>query len=419
MKKLFFGFIILLTIKSNAQEKMNSNLNSLINNSFHYFSKSKEVENNVISAQEKLKLAEMSRNPEIEVAASYNYIMPKISFPINGKEIQFAPVNNISSSIGSSYNLFDFGRFKASVSKAKAELQYSKDNLEYAKHQLANQVATIYYNIVYYKKAIVIQDSIISYFKENKKFIVNKVKSGDMLELDVYNLQSSIDFEENKKVDLTTALQKQSALLEYITGDKEANGTTFDFDASTEINSSDNPELTLAKDKIKIAQQDLTSLKLNNKPTVGIRAGAGFRNGFIPEVENLRFNYMAGLFLNIPISNFGKTKQQIKVQQTIVKQSQLNQESLISANKKDINQAMIDISANTERIQNCKSQIEACNKSLQITNSRYTNGVATYLDVANAVANLQKASLFQLQYEYQLCLAKIELSKLTGYQFWK
>jgi hypothetical protein len=27
--------------------------------------------------------------------------------------------------------------------------------------------------------------------------------------------------------------------------------------------------------------------------------------------------------------------------------------------------------------------------------------------------------LFQLQYEYKICLAKIELSKLTGYQFWK
>jgi len=26
--------------------------------------------------------------------------------------------------------------------------------------------------------------------------------------------------------------------------------------------------------------------------------------------------------------------------------------------------------------------------------------------------------LFQLQYEYKICLAKIELSKLTGYQFW-
>ena len=88
-------------------------------------------------------------------------------------EIQFALVNNISSNIGSSYNLFDFGRFKASVSKAK--LQYSKDNLEYTKHQLANQIAVVYYNIVYYKKAIAIQDSIINYFKENKNFVSTSI----------------------------------------------------------------------------------------------------------------------------------------------------------------------------------------------------------------------------------------------------
>ena len=37
MKKIFFGIAILLAIKSNAQEKINDDLNSLINISFHYF----------------------------------------------------------------------------------------------------------------------------------------------------------------------------------------------------------------------------------------------------------------------------------------------------------------------------------------------------------------------------------------------
>ena len=413
--------MLLSSFSSKAQNKINEELNTLINNSFHYFSKSKEVENSLIVAQEKLKLTEMSRNPEIEAAASYNYIMPKISFPINGKEIQFAPVNNFSSSIGTSYTLFDFGRFKTNVSKAKSELQFSKDNLEAAKHQLANQVASVYYNIVYFKKAIAIQDSIINYYKENKNFVSNKVKNGDMLELDIYNLQSSIDIEENKKIDLTASLQKQLELLEYITGVKQSNGNTFDFDvnADTFSSSGNNPEITLAKDKVAIAKQELASIKLNNKPTMGIRAGAGFRNGFVPEVEDMRFNYMAGLFLNIPIFNFGKTKQQIKLQQSLVKQAELAHESTISANKKDIAQIQIDINANTERLKNCKSQIEAGQKALMITTSRYKNGVATYLDVANAIALLQKVSLYQLQYEYQLCLSKIELCRLTGNQFWK
>ena len=59
MKKIIFGFILLLSKQSDAQEKINNELNTLINNSFHYFSKSKEVENNLIVAQEKLKLTEI------------------------------------------------------------------------------------------------------------------------------------------------------------------------------------------------------------------------------------------------------------------------------------------------------------------------------------------------------------------------
>jgi len=44
--------------------------------------------------------------------------------------------------------------------------------------------------------------------------------------------------------------------------------------------------------------------------------------------------------------------------------------------------------------------------------------VATYVEIIAAALNTQKASLAQLQNEYQLCLSEIEFSKLMGDQFW-
>jgi len=414
---------ILLTNFSFAQVKANSDLKTLINQSFSFFPKIHEVENTVKTSEEKLALTSLNKTPDISFSTSYNYIMPKISFPINGNEIQFAPVNNVAASVGTTYTLLDFGRLKSSINKAKADIEISKDNVKMAKNQLANQIAAIYYNIVYFKKAIIIQDSIIDYFRQNKQMAENKMKSGDMLQIDILNLQSNIDAEQNKKIELINNLNKQLNLLEYTTSSKLSNGDIFDFDLDMNaINigtaEANNPEFKLAKDRIISSQKDVDIAKLNSKPRLSLNAATGIKNGYVPDVNEIRFNYLAGLTFSLPIYGFGKTKQQIKFQESIVKQYQLSQTTLLSTYKKDIDQTMLDINSATERIANTESQLQATKQAQQITASRFRNGVATYLDVTAAATNVEKAAFSKLQYEYQLCQSKVELARLLGFEYW-
>lgn len=414
---------IFLSKLSFEQVKANNDLKTLINQSFSFFPKIQEVENTVKTGEEKLALTSLNKTPDISFSTSYNYIMPKISFPINGNEIQFAPVNNVAASVGTTYTLLDFGRLKSNINKAKADIEISKDNVKMAKNQLANQIAAIYYNIVYFKKAIVIQDSIIDYFRQNKQMAENKMKSGDMLQIDILNLQSNIDAEQNKKIDLINNLNKQLNLLEYTTGSKLSKGDVFDFDLDMStinigIAEANNPEFKLAKDKIISSQKDVDIAKLNSKPRLSLNAATGIKNGYVPDVNEIRFNYLAGLTFSLPIYGFGKTKQQIKFQESIVKQYQLSQTTLLSSYKKDIDQTLLDINSAVERIANTESQLQATKQAQQITASRYRNGVATYLDVTAAATNVEKAAFSKLQYEYQLCQSKVELARLLGFEYW-
>ncbi len=423
---LIIGIGLLNIHPLTAQVKVNTELKGFINQSFTYFPKIKEVENTVKTAEEKLTLTELSKNPDIGFDASYAYVKPKIEIPLGGQNFQFAPVHNISTAVSGSYALYDFGRIKANVTKAKNDIQLAKHNTEFAKSQLANQVAVIYYNIVYLQKAISIQDSVIKFYEENKLLTENKLKNGDALKIDVMNLQTNIDAEENRKVDLKNSLDKQLNLLEYTTGLKKTDAKNFDFDVyylnadeGTSLAQKNNPDFLLAEDKIKQAKQEVEIAKLTDKPMVGLHAATGYKNGYVPNVNELIFNYNAAVSFTIPIYNFGKTKQYIKLQESLVKQNELSENSLVSSYKKDIEQALTDINTNIERIRNTKSQLEAAKTAQQITASRYKNGVATNLDVTAAATNVQKAALTQLQYDYQLCLAKVELAKLIGYAYWK
>lgn len=426
MKKFFFLFVtISFSSLLQAQVKLNEELKNLMKQSFVFFPKIKEVENAEITAQEKLNLIELNKNPQFDVSASYNFVMPKISFPINGREIQFAPTNNVATSFGGVYPIYDFGRLKTNIDKAKIDLSLSKHTTNSSKIQLAYQVANIYYSIIYLQKALAIQDSILLYFNENKKIIDKKIMSGEALKIDALNLQANIDAEENKRIDLKSFIQKQLNLLNYTTGINKISGEEFDsiiellnIDEALDSFQKNNPEFQLANDKVLLSKKEIDIIQLNKKPNLNIHGAAGIKNGYVPSVNEVRFNYLAGISFSLPIDAFGKTKQQVKLQQSIVTQNQLFQASILSNNKKDIEQTLLDIDVNNKKIKNTESQIKSAKSALDLTSSRYHNGVATYLDIISAAANVEKARLTKLQSEYQLCISTLELARLMGNECW-
>ncbi len=429
MKKIFLiGITIFSAIALNAQVQTNNELKTLINQSFSYFPKVKEAENTISTAQERLEIAQTNL-PTIDGNASYNYVQPKITLPLQvdnqTKNFQFAPVHNVNANVSANYLLFDFGRIKANVERAKTDLRYSQHNVDYVKSQLANQVAVIYYNIIYFQKAIAIEDSVIAYLNENKRIIDSKLKNGEAIKIDLLNVQSNIDAEVNRKVDLQNNLQKQLNLLSYTTGNVTANGNNFDFDvelkdalAALSDAQTHNIEYVLARDKVQQAQNDLALAKKTDNPTVSLGGSAGVKNGYVPDVNEMRFNYAAGVSLRVPIYDGGKTKRQTKLQETIIKQNELSLQTLDNTYRKDIQQALTDINSNMERIKNTGGQIEEARAAEELAASRYLNGVGTNLEITNASTNRQRAEFTRLQYEYQLCLAKVELARLLGYQYW-
>lgn len=429
MKKYIF-IITLLAGILNANAQQNVELQQLINESFTFNPKLKEIQQNELIAQQRIAVTKSNQMPNVSGLVSYNYVDPvgQATFPVGPgvmRNLQFQPNNNFNANITANYILLDFGRLKSAVEKSKEDLNLSKQNTEYNKQILASQVAGIYYYIVYLKKAVNIQDSVINYYKQNKEIIQSKLNNGDALKVDLFNIEASIDNEQNRKVDLQNLLQKQLNLLEFTTGKSMVQLSQFDFvikngsvDDYIKLAENQNSEYALVKTRITQAQLDVKYNKRQLTPTLNATASAGFRNGYQPDIFENRFNYLAGLSFNVPIYTGGKNKSQIEVAQQMLKQTEYSMQSLNNLYRKDIKQAITDVESNNERLKNAESQIKSATEVLSLTQSRYRNGVATYLDITYAANGIQRAALNKLQFEYQLCMAKIELAKLTGEKYW-
>lgn len=424
---LLFIAAMLMTCPIYAQIAAQPMLKDLIRQSFTYFPAIKEKEQSVITARERMQLTELNKYPDVSADAGYTFVQPKIELPINGEKFQFAPVHNVTTSVNANYALFDFGRLKAAIERSKKDIQLAEHQVAYSKCQLAFQVATVYYNIVYLRKAIEIEDSVLAYLQENKQLLTTQLANGNALRIDLLSIQSAIDNENNKRIDLINSLQKQYNLMEFTTG-TPAKPAQAAFDFSVPIDNllqsltqaqQQNPEFSIARDRIQQTNAELAISKLADKPLVGLRAGAGVRNGYVPYVNDLRFNYLAGVSFTVPIYNGGKAKQQQKFQQQQVVQQEMAMETLSNQYKKDLMQALADVNSAKERIKNTEGQIQQTKAAEKLANQQLKNGVGTHLEITLASNRVQQASFTRLQYEYQLCLAQLELARLMGIKYWE
>jgi outer membrane protein len=245
--------------------------------------------------------------------------------------------------------------------------------------------------------------------------------------LDVLTWDNNIDIEQNRKVDLQNNLQKQYNLLSYATGQTAAqiNQTTFDF--STSINTIDdalksaqtlNYDYIIAHEKVKQAEADLAITKLNSKPSINFNGTTGFRNGYIPQLNVMKYNFTLGVGVSIPIYSGGRFKKQVQIAESNVALNELAVNTLDNQYKRDIAQAFTDIASNRERLANTEGQISVAKEVLRLAQVRYRDGVGTNVDVLNANNNLQRIELSSIQYQYQLSVAQVELARLTGVKYW-
>ncbi|MEI6189837.1 MAG: TolC family protein [Chitinophagia bacterium] len=423
MKKIMVGILVVMSSYSTciAQSLINGELKNLLNQSLLYFPKVKEVQQSVQLAEDKVALAELNKYPDITLDASYAYVQPKIEVAFGDKTFQFAPVHNVSGALNGTYTLFDFGRLQSSIQKAKLELQTSKHIAEELKHSLFFQISQLYYQIIYTKKAIDIQSQVLQLLNENKVVVETQLKNGNAIQLDLLTIQSKIDNELNRKIDLENNSQKLLNLLKYATGvtnitEGQLSITLkkYTLDEALQMALIHNPSLAITKDKVNVSKAEVAITKLIERPSVGLKASVGSRNGYLPEIQDPRFNYNAGIGFSVPLFNGGKTKQQIKIQERSLA---LNETGVIAQQhdvEKDIQAALIDINSNESRIKNAATQIEQAALAQKLSVSKLKNGTATPIEITSTNADYQRALLNQLQYQYQLCNAQLELIKLMG-----
>ena len=370
--------------------------------------------------------------PQVTGTATYTRIDPvvKLSLAPGAEPFQFNPNNNYDAHITAQYLLLDFGKSDATVKVAEAQLQTARDNVAVSRRDLAFNAAQVYYNILFMRESIRVQDAQIASLQAHRNEMQKRVEGGVSTRFDVTTTDVRITQAQNTKIDLQNQLRNQQVQLARLLhkptqADVPVKGRLafvpqpVDVDAELKKAYENRPEIKLAHDAETTANLQARLVERSNMPSLGVGAQVGAKNGYLPELNRIRPNTAGVVQLSVPIYDGNKNKNQrveaLANARSAVARTQDTQEQI----RADVRQAANNLEFSQARYDNAQQQIAQASDALTRARGRYRYGVGQNLDVLDAETQLALARLARAQAMYNYTLGQYQLKRATGEVIWK
>ncbi len=443
MKHIFI-YIYLFTCffsEAFAQETTNETLNQLVRAAIDYAPKIKEQQQMVLMGDFRTKIQESALKPQISTEVSVSRIDPvakaQFSFGPSPTSLQFQPNMNYNANIGGNYVIYDWGKQFANIEKTRLETNLAKSGVEGLKTVYAYQVANLYYGIIYSLKAIEVQKGQLKLIDDNKINIENRVKRGDALDYDLVSGEVRFKNADSRLTEIQSQLERQYIYLSSLIG-KDAHGMipagtdfnlgTADLSVEGALNQaqSNNYDLKSLKDRDLIAASDVKIAQMSALPNLAANAQVGVKNGYVPRIngeqpafsDDFKLNSVVGIKLTIPVYTGHRGAYQTEVAKLNREMLKYSVDVTNQALKRDLEAAQNDYNSAKNKLDLSESNVKQAQYALKLANIRYQNGVLTNIEIETAQTALRDTQLTQLQYQYQMVLAKLEMNRLIGIKFW-
>ena len=437
MKRHYFvPIFLLITVVVRAQNQpLPDELRMLVQQANANYPILKQQQQQIQAGEVRVDIARTVLKPNVTANASYQYLNPvaRATIPFNGREqtIQFQPNHNVNGYVGIGQTIYDWGRTGAAVRQATDNVQVLRRTLAITQQNLAYQVAAAYYAVGFLQRSLSVQDSVITTAGANVRLLQTRLQNGDALEYDVLTQAVRVKAAQNRRIEIQNQLERQLAALTYLTGNDSPNvagainqfnlGATENVTVQPYSTAGDgqsaltgNQDVQLAQDRVRQAETDVLVNDLTGRPNLSFTGAAGYRNGYLPDINTPRFNVAAGVALTVPIYSGKRYQLQNQAAQLNLNASRYAVENANAQLRQSLAQLNADIRSNQTRLANLETQVEQARKALAIANARLRNGVITNVELQSAETGVEEAELSRLNFQYQLLLNQLELKRLLG-----
>lgn len=392
----------------------------------------KQSEGKIELSNAKIGIAESNRYPKVILEGSFAYVNPvsEVNLPIGDRPIVLPlfPNDNWNVHVGIQHVLYDFGRTKELINISKIEKLISEEGLEAAQKELTYAATELFNTILFTERAIEVQSKLITSLQRNLKRINGFIENGLATSFDRVNTTVRITSAQNKKISLENALNMLKHHLGKLMGrDPKAQELfikgVLDIEKQriekTSLLNEFRSELIIAKhiDSILVSGQKLANK--GNLPFVTVGGSTGFHNGFMPDLDEFRFNYAAFAKVTVPLFQGFKVKHEQQIAKIKIENSKWHLSEVETKINTELAFAEESLENTYQQYENNKILIQQAEIAVQQARKKFDNQLITNLDLLDIEVVLAGAQLSLLESEYKGIMAQYKLQKAQGVKIWQ
>ena len=390
-----------------------------------------QARESILASEAKVSESRSAEYPAVNVQASYARIGPIGRYTVVMGPM-FPPItmifgseNAYSAGLSVQHSLFNWGRTQAGIDISEAGLRLSESSLELARQTVAYQVIQTFYGILVSKEAIDVLNQSIGSLESRLNTTKARFDAGLASNFDVLTIEVQIANVRTRKVETESNLRKLELLFNRFTG-RTINapvvlkGSLHYQPFATDRESLVRSATANRKELEQLRHQESMSLaqvNLSNsfdKPNVNLSLTWGLRNGIMPNLDVLRGNWNAGVVVAYPLFDGFKTRNQIDQAQVNVRLAQMRYDDVKTAVTMEVNQTLVDLQANEEKIRIEGVKVKQAEEALKIADERYSKGLLSTVDLLDSQTSLETARLNLLQANYNAIISKYSLNRAIG-----
>ncbi len=437
MFMLVSGFISLFSINTYSQEtgkiKLavdSLSLDQIMTVVMQNFPAIKLAEESLNKADAQIGLAKSGYYPNVDANLNVSHVgpVPSLTVPDFGS-FQLFPKNNFNAGLNVRQNIFDFGKTSSNVALASGNLEMMKDSLVNTKLNISLMVIKNYYTLVYLQQAVKIKDEQLATFNEHLENVQKKKATGSATNYEILSTQVKISVVESQKLDLEAARDFQVSILNSLLGmptkTYQAVRETFTVsqpeipqDSLVSYALLNRKDMQIALKKIDLASLHLNVVKSQNNPSLDFFANGGWKNGYVPDISEIRANYMVGLGVKVPIFDGTRSKYNVMMAKSSLESSTLASELTRRRISTDVVGNETSMITARKKLSQSQLQLSQAQEAYKLAKVNYSAGAITNLDLLDAATTVSESKLMLLksQVDYVISMNMLKIS--LGYQLY-
>ncbi|MBP1638859.1 MAG: outer rane efflux protein [Bacteroidetes bacterium] len=399
-------------------------LETVINKVIETYPSVKKAELDIETANAKIGLAKSAYYPNIDLSSNYSHVGPTSKFTLPGLgSFQMYPADNYSATVSVNQQIYDFGKTDKSVTLETQSKVLSQMSVEQLKQRLSQTLVGNYYSIVFLQEAIRIKDEELKTLNEHLRFVEKKAASGSATQYEILTTKVRISNIENQKTDLLTTLQVQQSQLNSFLGRSQQSALTLKENIHApeiveEVGVLSNKALD-QRDELKIARQKslmtntrLKMVNVQNNPALNLFATGGYKNGYIPELGDLKANYTVGVSFKVPLFDANRSKYNRQQVQTDLKAVDQDTELMRRNIVNEVVDCRANVDASLKKIAQSELQLQQAQQAYQLAETSFKSGTITNLDLLDSSTSLAESHLavMKARVDYTVSLLKLKIA---------